>query len=33
MIRNGSFIYEMNISQMTILGNICDFIFMNLLAS
>ena len=31
--RNGSFIHEMNISRMTILGNICDFIFINLLTS
>ena len=31
--RNGSFIHRINISQMTILVNIRDFIFMNLLAS
>ena len=31
--RNGSFIHGINISQMTILVNICDFIFTNLLAS
>ena len=31
--RNGSFIHEMNTSWMTILVNIRDFIFTNLLAS
>ena len=31
--RNGSFIYGINISRMTILVNIRDFIFTNLLAS